>query len=179
MLWYEFENKRPQVHNEAFVHPQAVLIGDVRIDAGCYIGAGAVLRGDIGFIQVGRGSNVQENCVLHTFPNKGTVLHPDTHIGHGAILHGCEICSNVLVGMGSVLADDVKINSNCLIGARSFVNSGVEIPPNNLVMGAPAKIVSPITADQLEDMAKGRALYQELARRYLRSFHKTPDCRVR
>jgi phenylacetic acid degradation protein len=179
MPWYEFENKRPQVHYEAFVHPQAVLIGDVRIDAGCYIGAGAVLRGDIGFIQVGRGSNVQENCVLHTFPDKGTVLHPDTHIGHGAILHGCEICSNVLVGMGSILADDVKIHPNCLIGARSFVNSGVEIPPNNLVMGAPAKIVSPITSDQLENMAKGRAIYQELARRYLRSFHKIPDCRVR
>lgn len=172
MAMYEFEGKSPWIDPKAFVHPQAVLIGDVRIEDGCYIGAGAVLRGDIGFIRVGRGSNVQENCVLHTFPDKGTILHPDTHIGHGCILHGCEICSNVLVGMGSVIADGVKINSNCLIGARSYINFGTEIPENSVVVGAPAKVVKKITPAQLEQVASGRALYQELARRYLKSFRE-------
>lgn len=175
MVWYEFESKTPQVDPEAFVHPLAVLIGDVRIEAGCYVGAGAVLRGDIGFIRVGRGSNVQENCVLHTFPGTGTVLHPDTHIGHGTILHGCEICSNVLVGMGSVIGDGVKINSNCLIGARSFVIFGTEIPQNSVVMGAPAKVVKTISAAQLEQLASARAIYQELTRRYLKSFREIPS----
>ena len=178
MVWYEFESKIPQVHPEAFVHPQAVLIGDVHVDAGCYVGAGAVLRGDIGFIRVGRGSNVQENCVLHTFPDKGTVLHPNSHVGHGCILHGCEVCSNVLVGMGSVIADGVKIQSNCLIGARSFVAFGTQIPPNSVVMGAPAKVVKAISPDQLEQLASGRAIYQDLARRYLKSFREIPDTRT-
>jgi phenylacetic acid degradation protein len=172
MAWYEFENKCPQVHSEAFVHPQAVLIGSVRIDAGCYIGAGAVLRGDIGFVEVGRGSNVQENCVVHTFPDKGTILHPDTHIGHGTILHGCEICSNVLVGMGSIVADGVKINSNCLIGAGSFVPFDTEIPPDSLVMGSPAKVVKTISPAQLERLSGARAFYQDLARRYLKGFRE-------
>jgi phenylacetic acid degradation protein len=178
MPWYEFEYKKPRVDPEAFVHPLAVLIGDVRIDAGCYIGAGAVLRGDIGFIRVGRGANVQENCVLHTFPGTGAVLHPDTHIGHGSILHGCEICSNVLIGMGSVIGDGVKIQSNCLIGARSFVTFGTEIPQDSVVMGAPAKIVGTISSAQLEQLANGRAIYQELARRYLERFREVPRTRT-
>ncbi|MEJ2726233.1 MAG: phenylacetic acid degradation protein PaaY, partial [Deltaproteobacteria bacterium] len=95
MPFYEFEGKRPVVHPRAFVHPQAVIIGEVRVEEGCYIGPGAVLRGDIGSIEIGPGSNVQENCVLHSFPEKSTTLHSQTHIGHGCILHGCEICSNV------------------------------------------------------------------------------------
>lgn len=174
MPWYQFENKSPVVNANAFVHPMAVLIGDVFVDEGCYVGAGAVLRGDIGFIRVGKGSNVQENCVLHTFPEKGTVLHPDTHIGHGTILHGCEICSNVLVGMGSVIADGVKINSNCLIGARSFIDFGTEIPENTVVIGAPAKVLKPITPAQLEHLLNARLIYQELAKRYLKSFSEIP-----
>ncbi len=169
---YEFEGKIPWAHQNTFVHPQAVLIGDVRIEEGCYIGAGAVLRGDIGFIRVGKGSNVQENCVVHTFPEKGTVLHVDTHIGHSTILHGCEICSNVLVGMGSVVADGVKIHSNCLIGARSYIDFETQIPENSVVIGAPARVVKSITPDQLEQLARARAIYQDLARRYLKSFRE-------
>jgi phenylacetic acid degradation protein len=169
---YEFEGKIPWVHQTTFVHPQAVLIGDVRIEEGCYIGAGAVLRGDIGLILVGKGSNVQENCVVHTFPDKRTVLHADTHIGHSTILHGCEICSNVLVGMGSVVVDGVKIHSNCWIGARSYIDFDTQIPENSLVVGAPARVVKSITPDQLEQLASARALYQDLARRYLKSFRE-------
>jgi phenylacetic acid degradation protein len=172
MALYEFEGKRPSINPEAFIHPKAVLIGDVEIDAGCYVGAGAVLRGDIGSIRIGKGSNVQENCVVHTFPDKSTILHPDTHIGHGCILHGCEICSNVLVGMGSIIADRVKINSHCLIGAGSFVSFQEEIPPNSVVVGSPARVIKKISPDQLEQIREGRAIYQDLARRYLKSFKK-------
>jgi phenylacetic acid degradation protein len=169
---YEFEGKIPWVDENTFVHPQAVLIGDVRIEAGCYIGSGAVLRGDIGFIRVGKGSNVQENCVVHTFPDKGTILHADTHIGHLTVLHGCEICSNVLVGMGSVVADGVKIHSNCLIGARCYIDFETQIPENSVVIGAPARVVKSISPDQLEQLARARAIYQDLARRYLKSFRE-------
>ncbi len=172
MPFYEFEGKRPSIDPEAFVHPEAVLIGDVVIEAECYVGAGAVLRGDIGTIKVGRGSNVQENCVFHAFPNKSTILHPNSHIGHGSILHGCEICSNVYVGMGSIIPDGVKINSNSLIGAGSFVPFDKEIPENSLVVGSPAKVIKKISPEQLAQIARGLSLYQDLARRHLKSFRE-------
>jgi phenylacetic acid degradation protein len=172
MTWYEFEDRRPFVHPEAFVHPNAVLIGAVEVGSGCYVGAGAVLRGDIGAIRIGRGSNVQENCVLHSFPDKSTILHPNAHIGHGCILHGCEICSNVLVGMGTIVADGAKINSNCLIGAGSFVPFKKEIPQNSVAVGVPVKIKKKINADQLQQITNSLTIYQELTKRYLKSFRK-------
>ena len=175
MPFYEFEGKKPYADTEAFVHPQAVLIGDVIVEAGCYIGAGAVLRGDIGYIRVGRGSNVQENSVIHTFPDKPAIVHPDVHVGHCCILHGCEVCSNVLVGMGSVVSDGVKINSRCLIGAGSFIPFGKEIPENSLVMGSPARVVKEISQEQLERISNGLSIYQDLTRRHLKSLKRLPD----
>ncbi len=173
MACYEFESKIPRVHPDAFVHPQAVLIGNILIDAECYIGACAVLRGDIGFIQVGRGSNVQENCVVHTFPDTGTIIHPNAHIGHGCILHGCEICSNVLVGMRSIVADGVKINSYCLVGAGSFIEFGTKIPAGSVVVGSPAKIIKAVEPEHRKSITEGLGIYQELTRRYLKSFKET------
>lgn len=166
MPYYEFEGKIPSVDPEAFVHPQSVLIGDVRIEAGCFIGAGAVLRGDFGSIMIQSGSNIQENCVLHTFPDKLTLVHPETHVGHSCVLHGCEVGSNVLVGMGAVVADGSKINSNCLIGAASYIPPHSEIPPFSMAVGSPAKVVRRITDDQLEEIRSGLVLYRELVRRY-------------
>jgi phenylacetic acid degradation protein len=170
MPHYEFENKIPVVNAEAFVHPDAVLIGDVNVDAGCYVGAGAVLRGDIGSIRIGKGTNVQENCVLHTFPGTSVILHPNSHIGHGAILHGCEISSYVLIGMGSIVADGVKINPECMVGAGSFVPFKMEIPSRSVVMGSPARVVKDLTPAQLEQVKTGLSIYQDLTRRYLKSF---------
>jgi len=172
MPLYEFEGKRPSIDSKAFVHPEAVLIGDVVVEADCYVGAGAVLRGDIGSIRVGKGSNVQENCVLHAFPDKTTTLHPNAHIGHGAILHGCEICSNVLVGMRAIIADGVKINSFSFVGAGSFVPFDQEIPSHSLVVGSPAKIIQKVGPEHLERIRSGLAIYQDLARRHLKSFKK-------
>jgi len=179
MAFYEFEGKKPFIDPEAFVHPEAVLIGDVTVEAGCYVGAGAVLRGDIGSIRIGRGSNFQENGVIHTYPDKATILHPNSHVGHSAILHGCEICSNVLVGMRAIVADGVKINPNCMIGAGSFVPFGTEIPANSVVVGSPAKVIKEISPEQLKQMSEGRAIYQELARRYLISFREVSFDEVR
>ena len=172
MPFYAFEGKKPSIKRDAFIHPDAVLIGDVEIDAGCYIGAGAVIRGDIGSITIGKGSNVQENCVIHTYPDKATILHPETHIGHGSILHGCEICSDVLVGMGSIILDGVTINSYCLIGAGSFIPFNETIPSNSVVAGSPAKVIKKISNEQVGQMAKGRAIYQDLAKRYLKSLRQ-------
>lgn len=172
MPLYVFEGKRPSISSEAFVHPDAVLIGEVTVEARCYVGAGAVLRGDIGAIRIGRGSNVQENCVIHAFPNESTILHPNSHIGHGSILHGCEIHSNVYVGMGSIIGDRVRINSNTLVGAGSFVPFDKEIPPNSLVVGSPAKVVKRVSPEQSGQIANSLALYQDLARRHLKAMRE-------
>ena len=172
MSFYEFEGKRPLVDTGAFVHPEAVLIGEVIIEAGCYIGAGAVLRGDIGSIHIGSGSNIQENCVLHTFPEKSIRLKGNVHVGHGAILHGCEIESHVLVGMGAIIADGVVIHDYCIIGAGSFVPFNLEVPSGSLVVGSPAKILKTITPEQREQIVRGLGVYQGLTNRYLKSFNK-------
>jgi phenylacetic acid degradation protein len=175
MSCYEFEGKRPLIDSKAFVHPEAVLIGEVVIEAGCYIGAGAVLRGDIGSIYIGAGSNIQENCVLHTFPEKSIRLRGNGHVGHGSVLHGCEIGSHVLVGMRAIIADGVTIQDFCIIGAGSFVPFNLEIPAGSLVIGSPARIVKAITPAQREQIVNGLAIYQELTVRYLKSFCRIPD----
>ena len=172
MAWYEFEGQRPRVDAEAFVHPEATLIGNVEIAANCYIGAGAVLRGDLGLVKIGKGSNVQENCVLHTFPDDQVILGPNTHIGHGCILHGCQIGSNVLVGMGSTVADGARIGGNCLVGACSFVRFGEEIPENSLVVGNPAKVAGEITDEHLLQIKSSLEIYQKLAKRYCSGFRR-------
>jgi phenylacetic acid degradation protein len=177
LAFYEFEGKRPSVSRRAFVHPAAVIIGDVTVDAGCYVGAGAVLRGDIGSIFVGKGSNVQENCVLHSQPDHAVTLHHDTHIGHGSILHGCEIHPEVLVGMGGIINDHAVVHSRCLIGAGSLILAGADIPADSLVMGAPAKVVKSLSAEQLAQLRWARSVYQDLARRYLEDFREIPDQR--
>ncbi len=169
MPFFAFEDKMPSVDHNAFIHPQSVIIGDVKIGTRCYIGAGAVLRGDLGSIFIGDGSNVQENCVLHSFPNETLVLHRETHVGHGSILHGCEVCSFVQIGMGSIIMDEVKIGSYCLIGAGTVIPSGEKIPERSVVMGSPSKVIKRTSEEQLIQMEKGRIAYQELAKRYLKS----------
>ncbi len=163
---YEFEGKRPKVGKTSFVHPQAVLIGGVTIGEHCYIGPGAILRGDFGYVEIGDGSNVQENCVIHTFPEITARLGRDSHIGHGAIVHGSTIKENVLVGMGAILHEGVEIGENCIIGSGCVIPSGQKIPAGKLVVGVPGKIVADVSPAMNEDKIAGTKLYQTLPRRY-------------
>ena len=170
MPFYEFEGMRPVVSPETFVDPNAILIGDVSVASGCYIGPGSVLRGDGATITVGKDSNIQDNCVVHTSPGNPTIIHSSVHIGHACILHGCEIFSNVLIGISAIVADDVKIHSYCLVGAASLITAGQEIPGKSLLMGSPAKIVRTLTQEHIDRIAHGLATYQDLVKRYLKSF---------
>jgi phenylacetic acid degradation protein len=166
---YSLEGVTPVVDPSAFVHPQAVLIGDVAIGPRCYVGPGASLRGDMGRIVMGPGSNVQDNCVLHTFPAKEVRLEEDAHIGHGAVLHGCTVKRGALVGINAVLMDDVVVGEEALVGACSFVRAGFIVPPRTLVTGSPAREVRELTAEELAWKAVGTREYQELAVRCLAS----------
>ncbi|WP_439888350.1 transferase hexapeptide repeat family protein [Pseudomonas sp. MBLB4123] len=165
---YGFEGVIPVVDPAAFVHPDAVLIGDVIIAAHCYIGPGACLRGDFGRIRIETGANVQDNCVLHSFPDAEMWVGPGGHIGHGAILHGCRVGANALVGMHAVLMDGVEVGENAFVAALAFVKTGQAIPANSLFAGQPARWVRGLTADEIAWKRRGSALYQELAGRCLK-----------
>jgi carbonic anhydrase/acetyltransferase-like protein (isoleucine patch superfamily) len=159
---YEFNGYRPVIHPSSFVHPQANVTGNVIIGAYCYIGPGAVLRGDWGKILVADGCNIQENCVVHMFPGKSAVFEEGAHIGHGAIIHGAKVGKNVLVGMNAVLMDDVAVGENSIIGALCFVPANMNIPPKSLVVGNPAKIIKELSDEMIAWKTEGTKLYQQL-----------------
>jgi len=164
---YEFEGITPVVDPSAFVHPTAVLIGDVIIGPGCLIGPGASLRGDIGRIIINKGSNLQDGCIAHSFPSKDVVVEENGHIGHGAILHGCTIKRNALVGMNAVIMDDAVIGEDSFVAALAFVKAGMQVPPRTLVGGIPAKIMRELKDDEIKWKSVGTGHYQHLAKRYL------------
>lgn len=164
---YSIDGIVPVVDPSAFVHPSAVLIGDVIVGARCYVGPGASLRGDFGRILVGAGSNVQDGCIMHAFPSKDAVLEEDAHIGHGAVLHGCTIRRGALIGIGAIVMDDVIVEEEAFVGAASFVRAGFIVPRRTLVTGVPARVVRELRAEELEWKAIGTREYQELTVRCL------------
>ena len=170
---YSLEGITPVVHPDAFVHETAVLIGDVLIGAGCYIGPQASLRGDFGRIVVEEGANLQDSCVMHSFPGKDCIVENNGHIGHGAVLHGCRIGSNAMVGMNAVVMDDTTIGESSIVGAAAFVAANFECPPHSLVVGVPAKIKRRLSDKEVEWKAQGTIQYQQLAVRCLASLVKT------
>ncbi|GAB2568483.1 acyltransferase [Nocardia heshunensis] len=170
---YAIDGVIPVVAPGAFVHPAAVLIGDVIIETGCYIGPAASLRGDFGPIVIGAGSNVQDGCVLHSFPGRELLLESESHIGHGAILHGCVIESGAMVGMNAVVMDGARVGTRALVGACSLVRANTTIPAEHLAVGNPITATRPLDAQTLLWKANGIKVYQALARRSLSSLHET------
>jgi len=162
MAIYEFEGFIPVIHESAFVHPQANVTGNVFIGKDCYIGPGAVLRGDWGKIVLEDGCNVQENCVVHMFPGTTVTLKEGAHIGHGAIIHGATVGKNSLIGMNAVLMDDCQIGDECIVGALAFVAAETVFEKRSLVVGNPAKKVKDISDQMMAWKTKGTGLYQQL-----------------
>jgi phenylacetic acid degradation protein len=161
-MFYSFQGVVPVVHPSSYVHPQAVVTGQVVIGRDCYIAPGAVLRGDWGRILIEDGCNVQENCTLHMFPGVTVYLRADAHIGHGAIIHGADIGQNCLVGMNAVIMDHVQLGKESIVGALAFVKEGEIIPPRSLVLGNPARIVKQVSNEMIHWKTKGTQLYQQL-----------------
>jgi len=159
---YEFNGIKPVVHPSAFIHPQAVVTGNVQIGKDVYVGPGAALRGDWGAIIIEDGCNVQENCTLHMFPGLSVVLKAGAHIGHGAVIHGATVGKNCLVGMNAVLMDGVELGDESIVGALSFIKANEVIPARSLVAGNPGKIIRQVTNEQLAWKTEGTRLYQQL-----------------
>jgi len=166
---YSIDGVTPVVDPAAFVHPSAVLIGDVIVGAGCYIGPAACLRGDFGHIEIRAGANIQDTCVLHGFPGVGTIVEEDGHIGHGVVLHGCTIRRNALVGMNAVINDSAEIGESAIVAAMAFVKAKMVVPPRTLAAGIPARIVRELTAAELAWKIEGTDSYKALALRSART----------
>lgn len=165
MPCYEIDGLRPIIHPSAYVHPDAVLIGDVHVGPRCYVAPLASLRGDFGRIILKEASNVQDCCVMHGFPNIDTVVEIDGHIGHGAVLHGCRVGRNALVGMNAVVMDNAVIGEQAMVAACAFVKAGMEIPPRSLAAGMPAKIIRALTEQEMNWKTDGTATYHQLTER--------------
>ena len=170
---YSIDGMTPVVDPTAFVHPSAVLIGDVIVGAGCYVGPCASLRGDFGRIVVRAGANIQDSCVMHGFPSTDTVVEEEGHIGHAAILHGCVVRRNALVGMNAVVNDNAEIGESAIVAAMAFVKAGFIVPPRTLVAGVPAKLMRELSEQEMAWKVEGTRSYQELTRRSLATMTAT------
>ena len=169
MPCYSIEGVIPVVDPDAYVHPTAVLIGDVIVGPDCYVGPAACLRGDFGRIVLQRGANVQDTCVIHGFPGHDTVVEENGHIGHGAVLHSCVVRRDALVGMNAVVMDEAVVGEQAIVAASAFVRAGMQVPPRTLVAGVPAKVVRTLSEEEISWKEVGTRTYHDLTKRCLRS----------
>ena len=158
----------PLKDKKAYVHPTAVVIGDVTLKEESSVWPCAVVRGDLAHIEIGRRTNIQDNCVLHT-THLPLNIGDDVTVGHGAVLHSCDIGSRTLIGMGAIILDAVSIGENCIVGAGTVIPSGKVIPPGSVVMGNPCKITRNTTQEDLERNAEGVAHYVQQIKSYIRT----------
>jgi phenylacetic acid degradation protein/carnitine operon protein CaiE len=162
MAIYEFNGFKPVIKPSSFIHPQASVTGNVIIGENVYVGPGAAIRGDWGQIIIEDGCNIQENCTIHMFPGTTVHLKKGAHVGHGAIIHGAILEENCLIGMNSVIMDDVVIGKESIVGALCFVSANTNIPERSLVVGNPAKIIKQVSDEMIAWKTEGTKLYQKL-----------------
>ncbi|MCR1934608.1 gamma carbonic anhydrase family protein [Clostridium tepidum] len=166
---YEYNGKKPVIKENVFLAKSAELIGDVVLEENCTVLFGAVLRGDINSIYVGSGSNIQDNCVIHVDEGDLNVhIGNNVTVGHGAILHGCKINDNSLIGMGSIILNGAEIGSNTIIGAGSLVTSNKKIPSGVLCMGSPARIIRELSEKEIESIKESAQDYMDLNKNFRR-----------
>lgn len=162
---YAIDGITPVVDPSAYVHPSAVLIGDVIVGARAYIGPCACLRGDFGRIVVEEGANLQDTCTVHGFPGKDTVVGAEATVGHGAVLHACVLRRGALIGMNAVVNDNAEVGEEAMVAALAFVKAEDRIPPRALAAGIPARVLRQLTAQELRWKTENMHLYQALAMR--------------
>jgi len=172
MQIYSIDDVIPVVDPSAYIHPSAVLIGDVIVGPRCYVGPNSVMRGDFGRLILEEGANLQDTCVMHGFPDSETVVEENGHIGHGAVLHGCRIGRNSLIGMNAVIMDGATIGAESIVAACAFVKAKFECPTRSMVVGSPAKILREVSDKEINWKTKGTEEYQHLALRSLQTLAK-------
>jgi len=166
---YDLEKNVPEVHADAWVAPNATIVGKVKLEKNSSIWFNATLRGDIENIYVGEGSNIQDGSVLHTDPGYPLKIGKNVTVGHLVMLHGCTIGDNSLIGIGAVILNNAKIGNNCVIGAKSLITENKEIPDNSLVVGSPGKVIRKLTEDEIKAVKENAIRYQENWKKYSKS----------
>jgi carbonic anhydrase/acetyltransferase-like protein (isoleucine patch superfamily) len=174
MPLYALEHDEPVLPTagDYWIAPDAHVIGRVRLGAEVGIWFGAILRGDNEWIEIGQGSNIQEGAMLHTDMGAPLTVGAGCTIGHHAILHGCTLGANTLIGMGATVLNHARIGANCLVGANALVTEGKEFPDGSLIVGAPAKAVRPLDAVAIEGLRSSASHYVENWRRYARRLRR-------
>lgn len=162
----DFEGINPKINKNTYISESVDIIGNVEIDENANIWFGTRLRGDMNKIVIGANTNIQENSVVHVDVNSPCIIGKDVTIGHGAIIHGCTISDNVLVGMGSIILNNAKIGKNTIIGAGSLVTQGKIFPGGVLILGNPAKVVRELTDDEIKSIKSSADNYVNLSKRY-------------
>lgn len=163
----KYKDHTPEIHESCFVAGSADIIGRVTLEEDCSIWFGAVLRGDCNSIHIGKGSNIQDNCTVHVGHVESVEIGEHVTVGHNAVIHGCKIGSNCLIGMGSTILNNAEIGENTIIGAGSLVTSGKKIPSGVLCMGSPAKVIRQLSDEEIEKVIKsGARFYLEEMKEY-------------
>ena len=166
MTLYSLDGVSPQVAEDSWIAPDANVIGKIVIQEGASVWFGATLRGDNEEIVIGKGSNVQENTIMHTDMGYPLTVGEGCTIGHKALLHGCTIGDNTLIGMGAVILNGAKIGKNCLIGANALITENKVIPDGSLVMGSPGKVVRELDEQGIQGLRASALNYQQNMRRF-------------
>ncbi|MCX7884950.1 MAG: gamma carbonic anhydrase family protein [Caloramator sp.] len=162
----KFKNNYPNINNSCFIAENCTIIGDVEIDEKSSIFFNAVLRGDVEKINIGKYTNIQDNCTIHADKNFSVIIKDEVTIGHNCIIHGCTIENNCLIGMGSIILNGAHIGENSIIGAGSLVTQNSIIPPNSLCFGSPAKVIRNLTNDEIKSIKESAKHYYEIAKMY-------------
>ncbi len=163
-----FKNKKPQIHQEAFVAPTADIIGDVTVGKGSSVWFGAVIRSDMEKIVIGENTSIQDNCTLHADKGLPAVIGNGVTVGHNAVVHGCTVGDNTVIGMHSTVLNGAMIGKNCLIGAGAVVKENSVIPDNSLVVGIPAKVIRTLDEENAKKQQANAEEYALLAKDYLK-----------
>ena len=166
MPLYHFFEKKPLIDPTVFIAPSATIVGDVVIGANSSVWPNAVIRGDSNTVRIGEHTNIQDNVVIDAKQSGSVDLGNYVSIGHGAILHGCHIGHNIIIGMGAIIMEKVSINDWVIVGAGSIVTQNTIIPSNNVVMGIPAKIMRTLNTEQRQSIMQNAEEYRLLARQY-------------
>lgn len=169
MAIYELDGVAPQVHTQAWVAPSAQVIGQVSVGAGASIWFGTVVRGDTERITIGADSNIQDASVLHADAGQPLVIGERVTVGHQAMLHGCTVGDESLIGIGAIVLNGAKIGKNCLVGAGALVTEGKEFPDGSMILGSPAKVVRQLTPEQIEGLRQSAQHYKTNAQRFAKT----------
>jgi carbonic anhydrase/acetyltransferase-like protein (isoleucine patch superfamily) len=175
MTIYDFEGRVPSLGKNTYVSHSASVIGKVTIGDECYIAPGAIVKGDYGEIQVGNGCSIQDNVIIHARPDEITIIGNNVTLGHGCIIHNATVKNEAVIGMGAIVSDYALVGEWAIVGEGAVVRQNFEVPSEKIAVGVPAKVIGNVKEHHKEELAKFKAIYRDLARRYPTGLKKIQD----